>query len=368
MIKTDTKAWLLLEDGSLFEGKSFGAQGSSIGEVVFSTSMVGYQEALTDPNYLGQILTQTFPLIGNYGINHDNPNETSYMHGYIVREWCDNPSNFRSEENIDEFMKAHNIIGLCGIDTRHLTKTLREKGTMNGLITTQPISDIGLTIKKIAKYTVKNAIQTVMENTPLSEPLNQLGSCAKFKIGILNLGSGSNLKKEFESHDCDTILFHPSQTAKTILESKVDGIVFSEGPGNPSENKEVLETIRTLIASGIPLMGIGLGHQMLALVCGAKTKKMLHGHRGANQPVIDTLTGKAYITTQNHGYVVDKNTVDSDIAYVRYINANDKSCEGLVYKDFSALSVQFRPEGNGSAQETSYLYDDFISMIERQSK
>ena len=368
MITTERKAWLLLQDGTLFEGKSFGAEGSSIGEVIFSTSMAGYQEVLSDPTYYGQILTQTFPLIGNYGVNSEDMSaDRCFLHGYIVREWCDTPSNFRCEGDIDKFLKEQGVIGLYGIDTRHLTKILREKGTMNGLITTEAIRDKANTLKKIAKYTVKNAIQSVTEGTPLLSETSQLGPQAELRIGILNLGCCEYLKEEMLGRDCDTVIFNPNQPASTILENKVDGIILSEGPGDPAEDKDVLKTIEELIDDGIPMMGIGLGHQMLALANDMKCRRMLHGHRGASQPVIDTLTGKTYITSQNHGYAVNEETVDEDVANIRYKNANDKSCEGLVYKDIPALSVQFRPQGDGSDQDTAFLYDEFVEMVKRQA-
>ncbi len=368
MITTEKKAWLLLEDGTLFEGKSFGAEGSAIGEVIFSTSMAGYQEDLTDPTYYGQILTQTFPLIGNYGVNsEDMSSDRCYLQGYIVREWCDNPSNFRSEGDIDRFLKEQGVVGLCGIDTRHLTKILREKGDMKGLITTEAISNKANALKKISKHTAKNAIKAVTEGTPLVSETSQLGAKAQLRIGILNLGCYDYLKTEMLSRNCDTVIFNPNQPVSSIFDNKVHGIILSEGPGNPSEDKEIIDTIRELAKAGIPMMGVGLGHEMLAIATGMKCRRMHHGHRGASQPVVDTLSGKTYITFQNHGYAVNEETIDDDVAFIRYKNVNDNSCEGLNYKDIPAISFQFRPQGEGSEQDTAFLYDEFIEMVKRQA-
>lgn len=348
------KAWLILENGTVFEGKSFGAEGKSIGEVVFSTSMVGYQEAITDPNFYGQILTQTFPLIGNYGTNSlDISSEKSYLNGYIVREWCETPSNFRCEEDIDTFLKKMNVIGIYDIDTRHLTKILRNEGALNGLITTTPIDDKASVLKEISEYSIKDAVKKVTENCNLEKSKDEY----KYNIGVLNLGSFSYLENILNKKDCNMILLPPD----TKNFDNLDGVILSEGPGDPYENKEITDTVKELIKLNIPLMGIGLGHQILAVANGFKCEKMLHGHRGSSQPVVDLKSKKTYITSQNHGYVVSD--VTDSVAEISFKNANDLSCEGLIYKNIPAISVQFRPTLDRSRQDTAFLFDQFLNCL-----
>ncbi len=342
------KAFLLLEDGTLFEGKSFGMTGTSIGEVVFSTSMVGYQEAITDPCYCGQILTQTFPLIGNYGTNsEDMTSDKSYLKGYIVREWCEKPSNYRMEEDIDTFLKKMGIIGIYDIDTRHLTRILRTKGSMKGMVTTEEISDTAL--KEISEYKIENPVKEVTDNA-----VKKVSDGDK-KVAVLNFGNYEYIVKNLK--DCEVTVF-PADTDAEMLES-FDGIILTEGPGDPYDNKKAIDTVKALL--GKPMLGIGLGHQILAIANGFKCEKMPHGHRGASQPVVDKNKGKTYITTQNHGYVVTD--VDEKAAEIRFRNANDLSVEGLTYNNIPAVSVQFKPSRDRSRQDTAFLFDEFLNAL-----
>ena len=259
------KAWLLLQDGTLLTGRNFGASGTVMGEVVFSTSMTGYQEALTDPNYYGQIMIQTFPMMGNYGVNSEDFSGKAFMKGCIVREWCDTPSNFRMEGDINSFLKEQNIVGLCDLDTRSLTAKLRDKGTMNGMITTEEITDIDAALKALAEYKIEGAVSAVTAVTP-AQPENSGGK----KVAVMNFGSTVSAVRELVNRGCDVTL-HTACEGIEAFES-AEGVLLSEGPGDPAENTEAIALIKALIEKKVPLFGIGLGHQLLALAMGAKTE------------------------------------------------------------------------------------------------
>lgn len=346
-------AWLLLQDGTILAGENFGAAGTVTGEVVFSTAMTGYQEALTDPCYYGQIYLQTFPMMGNYGVNHEDfSGSHCFLRGCIVREWCDAPSNFRCEGDIDTFLREQNVVGLWGIDTRHLTRILREKGTMTGTITTDEAAIPALQ-QALSGWKLENAVAAVTESQPATIEGNGP------HIGIMNLGAPSFAASELQRRGCK-VSFH-SVSDGIEAYAGCDGVVLSEGPGDPAEEAAVLDTIRALAAAGKPLFGIGLGHQLLALSQGASVCRLHHGHRGASQPVIDNRTKKTYPTSQNHGYeVVD---LPAEAGEISHQNVNDGSCEGIRYSHIKALSVQFRPVGPGEAQDTGYLYDEFLAMV-----
>lgn len=348
------KAWLLLQDGTLLTGRNFGASGTVMGEVVFSTAMTGYQEALTDPNYYGQIMIQTFPMMGNYGVNSEDFTGKAFMKGCIVREWCDTPSNFRMEGDINTFLKEQNIVGLCDLDTRSLTVRLRQKGTMNGMITTEEITDIDAALAELAAYEIRDAVKAVTADAPV-QPEKLDGK----KVAVLDLGSPAPAVKELVRRGCDVTVLRTGDGIDAF--DGFEGVVLSEGPGDPRECTEAITLVTRLITNGLPLFGIGLGHQLLALALGGTVEKLPHGHRGASQPVIDRRTGKTYPTAQNHGYVV---TVFSDgLGFASHLNVNDGTVEGIVYPDIRALSVQFRPVGPGKGQDTGYLFDEFLSMI-----
>lgn len=353
------KAYLILENGTIFEGKSFGKTGETVGEIVFTTAMTGYLETLTDPSYYGQIVVQTFPLIGNYGvIPSDFESKKSYVNGYIVRDWCQEPSNFRCEGVLDTFLKQQNIVGLYGIDTRALTKIVRESGVMNGKIVMEGETDFGLT--ELKKYKIIKAV----ENTTCDEPeVFKPEGEAKRKVCLLDLGAKRNICRELVKRGCEVTVLPATTKAEQIFSYNPEGIMLSNGPGDPAENVEIIEEIKKILDKQIPTFGICLGHQLLALANGAKTEKLKYGHRGANQPVKDLKTGRVYITSQNHGYAVVNDSV-GDNAELRFVNANDGTCEGIDYKSSPAFSVQFHPEACGGPLDTGFLFDKFIKLID----
>ncbi|HRR77693.1 MAG TPA: carbamoyl phosphate synthase small subunit [Ruminococcus sp.] len=356
------KAYLMLADGQVFEGRSFGAKGTVIGEVVFTTGLTGYQETLTDPSYYGQIVTQTFPLIGNYGVNsQDNESAKSYVTGYIVREWCNAPSNFRCEGNINDFLKEHNIVGINGIDTRRLTRTIREVGVMNGVITTEDVySKKDELLEKIKAFSVKDAVKSVTNTETLTyEPEKK-----KYRVVLFDFGYKRNIRQELIKRGCEVVVVPANTTAEQVKELAPDGIMLSNGPGDPAENVEIIENIKEIEKLGIPIFGICLGHQLMALANGGRTEKLKYGHRGANQPVIDLESGLTYVTSQNHGYAVIGDSIDPSVGHVSHINANDKTCEGIRYTSVNAFTVQFHPEAHGGPLDTSYLFDEFVKTME----
>lgn len=389
-----SKAFLVLADGTIFEGQSIGAKGSSIGETVFTTGMTGYLETLTDPSYFGQIVTQTFPLIGNYGIiPEDYESKKSWVRGYIVRELCDLPSNFRCSGDLDSFLKNQNIIGICGIDTRALTKKLREAGVMNGMIISNsdetPIVNDEL-LAKIKAYRVEKSIETVscsklgIRNAELGidDGFIKYNSIAKtwpetnhnifhikklVRIVLWDFGAKHNIQRELEKRGAEVIVVPYSYTAEDILKLNPDGIMLSNGPGDPADNVGVIAEIKKMCDAAkegkVVIFGICLGHQMLALARGAKTSKLKYGHRGGNHPVKDMETGRIYISSQNHGYAVENDTLPS-YAKLAFINSNDGTCEGVTYTDIPAFSVQFHPEACGGPHDTNYLFDKFVNMID----
>ena len=383
-----SKAFLILEDSTIFEGQSIGVKGQTIGEVVFTTGMTGYVETLTDPSYYGQIVTQTFPLIGNYGVmTKDFESSKSWVRGYIVRELCDKPSNFRCEESLDSFLKAQNIVGICGIDTRALTKKLRESGVMNGLIVSDedfvrslslskggqnviPVLDTGI-LNKIKTFKIENALKAVQVD---SHPELVSGSTQMLKqvqhdlkVVLFDFGAKANIQRELEKRGCNVTVVPYNTTAEEVLKMTPDGIMLSNGPGDPAENVGVIQEIRKLCEWGkTPIFGICLGHQMLALARGAKTSKLKYGHRGGNHPCKDMVTGRVYITSQNHGYAVETDSLPS-YATQSFTNVNDNTCEGITYNDIPAFSVQFHPEACGGPHDTNFLFDRFMKMMEATS-
>ncbi len=360
------KAYLMLANGQVFEGKSLGAKGTVIGEVVFTTGLTGYQETLTDPSYYGQIVTQTFPLIGNYGVNHeDNESARSYVSGYIVREACDVPSNFRCQGNIRDFLSEHNIVGICNIDTRKLTRIIRETGVMNGIITTEDIySKKDELLEKINSFSIKDAVKSVTNN----EILTYSNENPKYKVVLFDFGYKRNIRQELVKRGCEVIVVPAETTAEQVKKLNPDGIMFSNGPGDPAENVMIIENIKEIQKIGVPIFGICLGHQLMALANGGKTEKLKYGHRGANQPVIDLESGLTYVTSQNHGYAVVGDSIPAEVGHVSHINANDKTCEGIRYSVVNAFTVQFHPEAHGGPLDTSYLFDEFVSAMESEVK
>lgn len=359
-MQSETKqAYLLLQNGTLLTGKSVGAEGEAIGELVFSTSMVGYQQALTDPSYFGQILVQTFPLLGNYGVNsEDNESDKAHVHGYVMREMCDMPSNFRIEGTLPDFMKQNNIVGICDIDTRHLTKIIRENGTMPCIITTNEIKNKDELLKKLSAYEIKDAVLSVSSK----EEKVYKPECKKASLALLDLGVKKSVIDKLLSIGFEVTVLPCSTKAERIKELNPDCILISDGPGNPCENKELIENIKEIIALDIKTTATGLGHQLCALANGFEINKLTYGHRGANQPVVEKETGKTYITSQNHSYYVASESVNADIAEISFVNANDKTCEGIAYKNHPVRSYQFSPDCNKSIMGTSYIYDNLLSL------
>ncbi|WP_027399548.1 carbamoyl phosphate synthase small subunit [Anaerovorax odorimutans] len=358
--KKDKKAYLILADGTVYEGYSFGASGTSVGEVVFTTGMTGYQETLTDPSYYGQIVTQTFPLIGNYGLNDtDKESAKVWVKGYIVREACEEPSNFRSKYTIDEYLKSQNIIGLYGIDTRALTKKIREYGVMNGAITTEMPVDLDSFISELKNYVINDAVKSV--SCKKAKRYNSEDS--KYHIVLYDYGYKANILRSLMDRGCDVTVVPYNTSLAEIKTLSPDGIMLSNGPGDPTENIEPIAILKELMKLNIPVLGICLGHQLLALANGAKTEKLKYGHRGANQPVVDVNLDRIFVTSQNHGYAVIGDTIPEAVGFVSHFSANDKSCEGIEYSNGNAFTVQFHPEACGGPQDTQYLFDKFIAMM-----
>ena len=361
---TAKKAWLILADGTVFEGKSFGKEGTVIGETVFTTAMVGYQETLTDPSYCGQIVTQTFPLIGNYGVNSfDYESDGSVVSGYVVREKCDIPSNFRCEDTIDSFLKKYGIIGIYDIDTRRLTRIIRETGVMNGMITTEAFKKEDI-INQIKNYSVGKVVPKVScEKSSRFEAENAI-----YHVALIDYGYKHNIRRELISRNCSVTVMPWNSTADEIKALNPDGIMLSNGPGDPTDNTESIETLKNLISEQIPTFGICLGHQLLALANGARTTKLKYGHRGGNQPVTDLDLDRTFITSQNHGYAVISDSVPPETGRVSHINGNDGTCEGVRYKNAPAFTVQFHPEACGGPHDTAYLFDEFIELMNKGGK
>lgn len=358
------KIYLQLEDGSIYEGYSFGAPllHNVIAEVVFTTTMTGYVETLTDPSYYGQMVVQTFPLIGNYGVNSsDFESKKIHMSAYIVHENCHAPSNFRSQFDLDSFLKQNHIPGIYGIDTRALTKKIRSNGVMVGCLSTSLPSrteSVVLTNWRI-KDAVKNVSCTAAKQHKVSLP--------KFHVVLWDFGAKENILRSLLRLDCNVTVVPSSATYEEILSFHPDGIMLSNGPGNPKDNSSIVNELKKVCSSKIPIFGICLGHQLLALANGGDTEKLKYGHRGANQPVKELASGKTYITSQNHGYAVKTDCLPLD-STVSYINVNDGTCEGLTYHSFPGFSVQFHPEACGGPHDTEFLFQHFIDLMEGGKK
>ncbi|MCI1208870.1 MAG: carbamoyl phosphate synthase small subunit [Treponema sp.] len=402
-----TKACIVLANGQVFEGKSFGAQGCITGETVFTTGMTGYLETLTDPSYYGQIVTQTFPLIGNYGIiPSDFESSQSHVRGYIVRSWCEIPSNFRCSSTIDSFLKQNNIIGLYDIDTRALTKVLREAGVMNGMLISGETEEARMAydalkdpvrkrdlLKKIAAYRIEHAVESVtcdavkiekcaeeifaesakyrsVPVTPDGLKINSQKTAMKDGLGkkvvLWDFGAKANIRRELLKRGVTVQTVPSTATAQQILDLHPDGIMLTNGPGDPQDNRDIIKNLKDLCESAVPIFGICLGHQILALARGGKTMKLKYGHRGANQPVKQLSSGRVYISSQNHGYAVETDCLPKN-SVMSFVNTNDGTCEGLTYTDIPAFSVQFHPEASSGPLDTGFLFDEFIKLINNPS-
>lgn len=354
------KAVLVLRDGTYFTGESFGAGGEAYGEIVFNTSMTGYQEITTDPSYNGQMVCMTYPLIGNYGMNpEDMESYKTHVEGFIVKELCETHSNFRAQTAPDSYFKENNIVGIKGIDTRALTRHIRSHGSMFGVISTVSGNVAGL-LEKISKRekVQRNLVEEVSTNKKYH--LDGKGS----HICLVDFGAKSNIIRSLQKRDCSVTVLPCNSTAEEILEEKPDGILLSNGPGDPRDLVSIIPEITKLAHAGTPLLGICLGHQLLALSLEMKIYKLKFGHHGGNHPVKDMLSGKCHITSQNHNYAVGLNDVPSGIE-ITHVNVNDGTSEGLRHTDFPISSIQYHPEASPGPEDSAYIFDDFIETIRK---
>lgn len=351
------KAFLILEDGTVFSGKSIGSTRDMISEIVFNTSMTGYLEVLTDPSYAGQAVVMTYPLIGNYGITPDMESKKAWPDGYIVRELSRMPSNFRCENTIQEFLEEQDVPGIAGIDTRALTKILREKGTMNGMITTNENYNLEEILPKLKAYNVGDVVSEVTCDHSYVIP----GKGPK--VALMDFGAKNNIAKSLHQRGCEVTVYPADTPADVIIESNPDGIMLSNGPGDPASCETIIKEIKKLYQSDIPIFAICLGHQLMALANGAQTYKLKYGHRGGNHPVKDLSNDRVYISSQNHGYAVDASTMDPAIAREAFVNVNDGTNEGLAYEGKKIFTVQFHPEACPGPQDSGYLFDRFMDMM-----
>lgn len=390
------KAFLLLEDGTVFSGTHIGADKDVISEIVFNTSMAGYLEVLTDPSYAGQAVCMTYPLIGNYGVcKEDMESGKPWPDGFIVRELSRIPSNFRSDYSIQEYLEQNGVPGIAGIDTRALTKILREKGTMNGMITTNENYNLDEIIPKLKAYTTGKVVERVTcsqkytiaaskelsDNGPISGAAvfykadYEAGKREKrpsmvheltgvgLKVALMDFGAKANIAYSLAQRGCEVTVYPALTKAEEIIADAPDGIMLSNGPGDPKECTSIIAEIRKLYETDIPIFAICLGHQLMALATGADTYKLKYGHRGGNHPVKDLQTGKVYISSQNHGYVVDMEKLDPKVAVPAFINVNDGTNEGLAYSGKNIFTVQYHPEACPGPQDSGYLFDRFIEMM-----
>ena len=346
------KAYIVLEDGQVFEGEAFGARGETVGELVFTTSVVGYVEALTDPCYYGQIVLHTFPSLGNYGwIAEDMCDSGSAPRGVVLREGCDTPSNFRSGETLEDYLKSAGIVGIKSVDTRAITQIIRDAGVMNAMITTEKPEGVPAALRA---YRVEKAVEAT--SVKAIECLAPEGE-ARNHVALLDYGAGKLLAQALLARGCRVTCLPHNTPAEAVLALAPDGIALSGGPGDPADNAACIAEIRAMLGKK-PIFAVGLGHQMLALAAGGRTEKLPYGHRGANQPVRDVESGRVYITEQNHGYAVCAENAEAFGARVRYQNLNDGSCEGLDYPALRAFSLQFSPDSLPSGS-----YDRFLAMM-----
>ncbi len=355
------KATLILENGSVFSGTSIGSTSDRICEMVFNTSMTGYQEILTDPSYAGQGVVMSYPLIGNYGVNsEDNESGRPWAEAFVVRRMSSVGSNFRCEDTLDNYLKKYDITGIEGIDTRALTKILRSQGSMNGMLTCAEHFNVAEILEKLKAYRVEGTVERVSRKE--AEECPAYGE-QKYRVAMMDYGVKQNMIECLRHRGCHVTVFPASTPAETVLAGKFDGIMLSNGPGDPADNVAIIEEVKKLYASDVPMFAVCLGHQLMALATGAKTGRLAYGHRGGNHPVKDLAEGRVFITSQNHGYMVLADSVDPAVAEVSHINVNDGTCEGLRYKRPNCFTTQFHPEASPGPKDTEYLFDRFIASM-----
>ena len=347
------KGYLVLQDGQVFQGIRFGAGADAVGELVFTTGMCGYIETLTDPSYAGQIVLQTYPLIGNYGIIREDFEGACCVRGYVVREYCAAPSNFRTDTDLDTYLKEQKVPGLYGVDTRELTRIIREHGVMNAAICDEVPADLSV----VKSYAVTGVVEAVTCGQPSVHPAE---GEERFRVSLLDYGAKNNIIRELQRRGCTVTVLPASTAAEDILAASPDGVMLSNGPGDPAENVFEIQQIKKLLGK-VPMFGICLGHQLTALAAGGSTYKLKYGHRGVNQPVRDLNGVRTYITSQNHGYAVDGDTVK--VGKISFANANDGTCEGIDYPGLRAFTVQFHPEACTGPKDTSFLFDRFVELM-----
>ncbi|NPV90306.1 MAG: glutamine-hydrolyzing carbamoyl-phosphate synthase small subunit [Firmicutes bacterium] len=392
------EGYLVLADGTVYKGESFGAEGPAVseGEVVFNTSMTGYQELLTDPSYSGQIVTLTYPLAGNYGVNLiDDESNRIQVKGLVVRESCESPSHWQREYTLGQWLKSQNIIGLSGIDTRSLTRKIRRYGTMNGIIvsgrrTEQELERMAQNLKESTGWEGCDLTAVVTADAPYlipyrpgqgdSDPFLD-GSLVKDvrpgdlgpkqqgvpRLVVVDYGVKRNILRNLAGYGCELVVVPQNASAESIIGYDPDGIVLSNGPGDPKEVRGAIETVRSLLATRIPTLGICLGHQILGLALGGNTRKMLFGHRGGNHPVKDLASGKIYITSQNHGYMLEEESLDPSVIEITAMNGNDGTLEGFRHRELPIVSIQYHPEGNPGPDDSKYLYKEFFDLLKKRT-
>ena len=355
------KATLILANGSIFSGTSIGSTETRVCEMVFNTSMAGYQEILTDPSYAGQGVVMSYPLIGNYGVNsEDNESRKPWVEAFVVRHLSPRGSNFRCEGDLGTYLKEHDITGIQGVDTRALTKILRNEGSMNGMLTCAEHFNIAQVLEQLKSYRVENTVALVTRGEPEVFP-----ACGEehFHVAMMDYGVKQHMIECLRKRGCRVTVLPASTPAEAVLSGGYDGVMLSNGPGDPAENVEIIAELKKLYDSDIPLFGVCLGHQLLALATGAKTGRLAYGHRGGNHPVRDLEKGRVFIPSQNHGYMVLADSVDPSVAEVSHVNVNDGTCEGLRYKRPHCFTTQFHPEANAGPKDTEYLFNRFIDSM-----
>lgn len=357
------RANLILSNGAVFTGQSIGGTDDRVCEMVFNTSMTGYQEILTDPSYAGQGIVMSYPLIGNYGVNsEDNESGRPWGEAFVVRHLAQRGSNFRCEGTLDDYLKQHHITGIEGVDTRAITRILRSQGTMNGMITCAEHFSVEDCLARMKEYRVTGTVERVTRREKqLCFPVGE----RKYRVAMMDFGVKENMIRCLQKRGCEVTVFPAHTSAAEILSGCFDGVMLSNGPGDPADNVDIIREIRALYDAALPIFAVCLGHQLMALATGAQTERLAYGHRGGNHPVRDMAEKRVFITSQNHGYVVKGETVDPAVAEISHVNVNDGTVEGLRYTKGNAFTVQFHPEASPGPMDTEYLFDRFTAMMDQ---